>query len=95
MKIISELLARLGTNALSDHLGHERTERLQRLGQDINATMLAEILILENGINVFRSKSLRLDLLITADMDSLQDLIGHGGTKTEKLEKLEKYNNFS
>lgn len=92
MAEIVDVLERLGVQALVEHVGEERTLRLQRLGQAIDCSLLAFVLESEQGINVFRSKALRTDLMITRPKEQLSALIGSAGSFGDRLKR---FNDFS
>lgn len=92
MAEIVDVLESLGVQALVEHVGEERTLRLQRLGQSIDSSLLASVLESEQGVNVFRSKALRLDLMITRRSEKLRELVGNAGPVSDRLHR---FNDFS
>lgn len=87
-----EVISRLGVQALCQHVGEAKTERLNRLGLTINSSILAEILVSEHGMNVFRDKNLRLDILISQDKSKLKELLA---SQKNLRELLIEFNEFA
>ena len=71
---IVECLSRLGVATLTRFLGNERVERLNELGIGIGVNTLAEFMAITNGMDGFRDRKLRLDLLSSMGSDRLQKL---------------------
>lgn len=90
-KLIS-LLSKLGMASLSDHIGTEKVRRLMSSVHTLDTHTLAEILILENGMNVFRNKNIRFELLASFGGVYLKEELD---LKNPIFESLRDYNEFS
>lgn len=89
---IIDLLSRLGVSSLSGYIGKEKLERFHGAGQAFDSYVLAEIIFIERGLNLFKDKNIRLELLASFGADKLRT--------TLKLEppiakSLHNYNDFS
>ena len=75
-------LSRLGVATLSGFLGVEQLERLDSLGLDLGASTLAEFMVSENGVDVFRNRDLRLEILVGLPKEAL---VAHFGMSAATL----------
>ncbi len=89
---IIDLLTRLGASVLSEYIGSEKLERFHQSGQSLDSYSLAEILYTENGINIFRNKNLRKELLASFGAENLKKVLNVDGSI---IDALNTYNNFN
>lgn len=89
---VIELLTRLGSAALSEYIGKEKLNRFLNVGHSLDLYSLAEILYTEKGINLFKNKELRLELLASFGASKLKEILSLEG---ELLPALTSYNNFN
>ena len=89
---IENLLYKLGQFTLSSHIGVSRLERIAESGQTINTELMCGLLYSEKGINVFKNKELRYDLLSTLEPTIQKTLINYGESISIGLSK---FNDFS
>lgn len=87
-----DLLSRLGMASLSEYVGKDKLERIRQSGKSIDSSLLSEILYLENGINVFKNKNIRLELLAGFGSKKLKESLN---LLDPLMTSLRVYNDFS
>ena len=89
---VESLLFRLGQYTLTGYIGAPRLKRIEQSGHKLNTELMCAVLYSEKGINVFKNKELRFDLLASLDQETQKNLIGENQSISEGLTS---YNNFS
>jgi len=90
---VESLLYSVGVADLAKHISHNRLERVEEFGHPIEPKLLSEILYSELGINVFKKKELRWDLLIQYYPDFIDQI--KTNPEQDNLEALKQFNNFN
>ena len=89
---ITDLLSTLGVASLSRYIGKNNLYHINESRFSIEATFLSEILLIERGFNVFKDKTLRLELLAGLGKTDLSSIML---ADNYTVEDLKKFNNFS
>lgn len=74
--VLKDELASLGVSALSRTIEKGLLARLEENGVEITASVLADILLSNSGINVFKDKELRLNVLEKYGLSAINQRIG-------------------
>ena len=91
---VESLLCTVSVRDLAKHINRNRLERVEEFGHSIDPELLSGILYSElGGINVFKKKELRWDLLIQYYPDFIDQI--KTNPEQENLEALEQFNNFN
>ena len=62
-----ERLSILGVSTLVGFLGHEKASRLQELGLQLSSRTLAEFMISDHGVEIFKDRQVRSELILSVD----------------------------
>ena len=89
---VVEILSRLGVASLSRYVGEDKVSRFISLGLPISSDFLSEVLYIEQGIRVFKNKSLRLELMASLGKEKLTEILGDSDSLYEELQR---FNEFS
>ena len=77
MSKVIEILSSLTVPSLTEHIGYQKAQALADCGIQVTSENLAQALYLEKGLGVFKSKSLRAELLANLGVDKLKEIYGH------------------
>ena len=89
---IEKLLSSLGQFTLSKHIGDSRLKRIEEAGLTLNTELMCEVLYSIKGINIFKDKDLRYDLLTSLSPEIQNSLVIGDQTTTQGLTS---FNNFN
>ena len=88
---IIDFLSRIGVASLSHYIGDKKLERLYESGHTLDSFLLAEILYIEQGINLFKDKNIRLEILGSFGAEILRHTLQ---LDDPIIESLKKYNDY-
>jgi len=86
-------LSVLGVSTLVDFLGREKAARLQELGLQLSSRTLAEFMISDLGVEVFKDRQVRSELILSVDTTALPSDSGEDLAGLSK--KRDRFNNFN
>ena len=89
---ITDLISTLGVASLSKYIGESNLHHINQAEFSIEATFLSEILLIERGFNIFKDKSIRLELLAGLGPIELNKVLFVDDVTVEDLNR---YNQFS
>ena len=89
---VEKLLYKLAQFTLSRYIGVDRLDRIEQAGLTLNTELMCEVLYSIKGINIFKDKDLRYDLLTTLDPEVQNSIVSNGQSISEGLAS---FNNFS
>ena len=72
---LRDQLANLGVSTLARYVSDGQLDRLQELGIEISSSAIAEFIGSEQGVDVFRNRELRLEVLMGLPKQTLQDFL--------------------
>jgi len=90
---VEDLLYSVGVSDLSRHINHDRLRRIEEFGHALEPQILSQILYSEHGINVFKEKVLRSDLLLQYYPNFIDEIKSSPQQKIQ--DALEEFNNFN
>jgi DNA repair protein RadD len=89
---VEKLLYKLAQFSLSRYIGVDRLDRIEEAGLTLNTELMCEVLYSIKGINIFKDKQLRYDLLATLDREVQNSIVNNDQSISEGLASFNDFN---